>query len=159
MLVLALIDAIQRILTTFVSASDAKRSTRIAVRQLSVQSMRYEPISSRNMRILVVHDDHDLLAVIEERLGNAGFDVLSASDAGEALERLNQHDVDILFSDVIMPGMSGLELAHQVLQRHRRVRVILTSGVVAMDRNLRDIQFVKKPYQFAELIAAIRKSN
>jgi YesN/AraC family two-component response regulator len=64
-------------------------------------------------------------------LESAGFDVLSASDGYEALALLKEPDsVDVLFTDVVMPGMSGLELAHQLRRRHESVRVIMTSGYV-----------------------------
>lgn len=112
------------------------------------------------MRILVIDDDPDLLAVTEQRLASAGFDVLTASNGGDALAILTERDVDILFADLLMPGMSGLELAHQAQRRHRHVKVILTSGGVPLDTALPGgMQFLKKPYQFADLISAIRKAS
>jgi DNA-binding NtrC family response regulator len=112
------------------------------------------------MRILVVDDEPDLLTVATAGLEIAGFDVLSSSDGHEASALLKSNEVDVLFTDVVMPGMSGLELAHQARRHHPTVRVILTSGYVPLEANLPgDMQFVPKPYQFADLIAAIRRAN
>jgi CheY-like chemotaxis protein len=85
---------------------------------------------------------------------------MSASNGYDALTLLKEQSVDVLFADLIMPGMSGWELAHQVQRHHRRIRLILTSGVVPLDSDLPgDMQFLKKPYQFVDLISALRKAK
>ena len=68
-----------------------------------------------------------MLAV--DYLERAGFHVLEADCASDALRTLEEHaEVDVLFSDINMPGMDGVELARCVHTRAPRVRVILTSG-------------------------------
>ncbi len=68
-----------------------------------------------------------MLAV--DYLERAGFHVLEADCASDALRTLDEHaEVDVLFSDINMPGMDGVELARCVHHRAPRVRVILTSG-------------------------------
>lgn len=62
--------------------------------------------------ILAVDDEVQLLEVVEAALINHGYSVLTASDGDAALKVLAQHDIDLLFSDVVMPGgMNGYELA------------------------------------------------
>lgn len=112
------------------------------------------------MRILVVEDNQTLLAVTAERLTEEGFEVLTASKGPDALTIMQSQAVDVLFADLLMPGMSGLELAHQAQRRLRDIRVILTSGVVPLDDLLPGhMQFIRKPYQIADLVSSIRKAN
>lgn len=81
-------------------------------------------------RILVVEDETLIRMVGAEILEDAGFDVLEAADADEALRILQAHDdVLLLFSDVDMPGsMDGLDLARVVHERWPDIRLLLTSG-------------------------------
>ncbi|OPX32817.1 MAG: sigma-54-dependent Fis family transcriptional regulator [Desulfobacteraceae bacterium 4484_190.1] len=68
---------------------------------------------STQQTILIVDDDLHILEVIEARLSSAGFQVLKASDAREGLKILKTGRVDLLISDMKMPGMSGMELLHK----------------------------------------------
>ena len=61
--------------------------------------------------ILVVDDDNAVRDVVVQMLSANGFGVLTASDGSEALRILGQRSVDLLFTDIVMPGMDGVELA------------------------------------------------
>jgi CheY-like chemotaxis protein len=81
------------------------------------------------MRILVVDDQPDLLSITSSALESFGFDVLQAENGDRALDLLLDPDnVEILFTDVVMPGINGVELAHHARARHDGISVILTSG-------------------------------
>ena len=96
-------------------------------------------------------------------LKDLGYAVLSARDAAEALDRLGQPDrVDILFSDVVMPGgMNGVQLAVEARRLRPALRVLLTSGYTASslssDHGISsDLPFLSKPYRREDLAGILR---
>jgi CheY-like chemotaxis protein len=105
-------------------------------------------ISPPNTLILVVEDD------IFERMGasdmfvDAGYRVIEAEDANEALRHMETNaDIRLLFTDVSMPGsMSGSDLARQVDVRWPSVGIILTSGRPRPDKLPSSMRFHDKPY-------------
>lgn len=113
------------------------------------------------MRILVVDDQPDLLSVTATALEAFGFDVLCAEDGKTALELLADPDsVEVLFTDIAMPGMNGVDLAHVARERHAGLAVILTSGYPPPATRIPPSwQFLPKPYRFDEVLKAIRKAN
>ena len=98
--------------------------------------------------VLVVEDDVLLRLVTASSLREAGFEVLEAANAAEAVQVLECIPVDALFSDIDMPGtMDGLALAQWVRQRDLDTRVILTSGVArALGSAEEYASFLPKPY-------------
>jgi CheY-like chemotaxis protein len=82
---------------------------------------------------LVVEDDEDVLLVAAENLTELGYHVETAVNAAQALEILRGDDpVDLLFSDVIMPGgMNGVQLAVEARRIRPELKVLLTSGYTA----------------------------
>jgi CheY-like chemotaxis protein len=91
----------------------------------------------------------------------AGFDVLEAGDADEAIAILAvRNDVSLIFTDVHMPGsMDGLKLAHFVRNRWPPVKIVATSGRARIAES--DLpeggRFVPKPYSAAEITATLRE--
>jgi DNA-binding NtrC family response regulator len=79
-------------------------------------------------RILLVDDETDFLDATARALGRRGFVVGLASDADEALEKLGREPYDVAVFDVRLPGMSGVDLFHEVRARHPRLPVILLTG-------------------------------
>jgi two-component system, response regulator PdtaR len=79
--------------------------------------------------VLIVKNDVLLRLVTASNLRDAGFEVIEAANAAEALRILDRIPVDVLFSDIDMPGnMDGLALAHWVHRSQADTRIILTSG-------------------------------
>ena len=113
------------------------------------------------IRILVVEDETFIRMDLVEILGAAGFDILEAVNADEAVQMLERHsDIRLVFTDIDMPGsMNGLKLAAAVRDRWPPVRIIATSGhfkVQAGDLPA-DARFIAKPYQPAQIISAVRE--
>ena len=110
--------------------------------------------------ILVVEDDYlqrlDAVAVIED----AGFDVVEAGSADEAIEILQAcKDIRIVFTDIEMPGsMDGLKLAHAIRDRWPPIELILTSGKHRLEAGHLPERgkFLSKPYDQNALVASIR---
>jgi PAS domain S-box-containing protein len=118
-----------------------------------------------NELVLIVEDEPDLMDVATSLFINMGYNVVTAASSQEAVNLLASHDVDILFSDIIMPsGMNGMELAGFTRRHYPNVKILLASGfplpaLKIEDANLNDFSFVNKPYRLADLARALRSSQ
>jgi len=101
--------------------------------------------------VLVVEDEFMIRADTAETLIENGLDVIEASDAEEALDVLaTRRDVTVLFTDVNLPGMDGLQLARLVRRRWPEIRIIVTSGRIGASEV--PGVFIGKPYR-PEIVA------
>jgi two-component system cell cycle sensor histidine kinase/response regulator CckA len=83
-------------------------------------------------KVLLVEDEDPLRAVVTDLLTHLGYSVLSAANGPEALKLVADHPViDMLVTDVVMPGMSGPELAKRILQSRPNLKIIFVSGYTA----------------------------
>jgi two-component system cell cycle response regulator CpdR len=82
------------------------------------------------LTILFVEDESDLRRVVTEMLVADGFTVLTAADGIDALKALHRHDVHVLFTDIIMPVMDGVELARRAKLIRPGLKVLFTTGYV-----------------------------
>jgi CheY-like chemotaxis protein len=112
--------------------------------------------------VLLVEDDPTFLAMLTEFLEERGCTVLSAPGPLRALELLEAHDgeVDLAVTDMVMPEMSGRELAERLAALTPEIRLVLMSGYSDDDLHpeeldRRGIEFLKKPFGTADLLAAI----
>ena len=81
--------------------------------------------------VLVVDDDSQVLEVAATIFERIGLAVLRAYDGTNALELLRENpDIDLLFTDISMPNMTGWELAHAAKQVHPDLKVIYTTGYI-----------------------------
>lgn len=90
-------------------------------------------MAAHKPKILVVEDDFLVCAFATEVLASAGYRLVTAHNAGEALAVIDSEpDIDLLFTDIVMPGgCDGLSLAEQARQRLPRLRILYTSGYAA----------------------------
>jgi response regulator NasT len=79
-------------------------------------------------RILIVDDDPLLLQFLNEVIGHAGYDTITASSGEHAIARIAEQEPDMALLDITMPGMSGLELAHH-LKTHTSVPFMFLSAI------------------------------
>lgn len=118
---------------------------------------------SRNRRpiVLVVEDDFLIRSHAAEMIADAGYDVVEAGTADEAISILQvRPDIHVIFTDIQMPGsMDGLELAHFVRGRWPQIKIIATSGHFRLqDGDLPDGGiFVPKPYTFDRVSSVLRE--
>ncbi|HSN13925.1 MAG TPA: response regulator [Anaeromyxobacteraceae bacterium] len=80
------------------------------------------------LRVLLVEDDDDNRDLMAEVLGTAGHEVLSAASGLEGLKTLSERSVDVVVTDVGMPGMNGLEMARAVKAMAPSVPVVIVTG-------------------------------
>ena len=94
-----------------------------------------------------------------------GYEVLSANTGENALEILKKTpDIDVLFSDVVMPGMSGSDLAREARSLFPNIKVILTSGYTfpvsrAENPPVENFRFIRKPYRISEIAKMLRMAD
>jgi CheY-like chemotaxis protein len=81
--------------------------------------------------VLFVDDDPQVRESMVQLLSLKGFRVLSAESAFEGLRVLTQEHVDVLFSDLVMPGMSGIELAKKARQLRPTLKIMFATGYAA----------------------------
>jgi CheY-like chemotaxis protein len=111
-------------------------------------------------QILLVEDDKEVSALTRELLNELGFSVLHVASPDAALGALaNARDIDVVLSDIMMPGgVSGVHLAREIRRRHPDLRVVLTTGYVEAAADLSDGEFdlLLKPYTAESLATALR---
>ena len=113
--------------------------------------------------VLVVEDNTDLRTVMVKQLTDLGYETREAENAKAALVALDKYpEVDLLFTDIIMPGgMTGVELAREVRRLHPQIKILLTSGYTAraMANGFHDIEgleLLQKPFRKNDLAQKIR---
>ena len=121
------------------------------------------PILSQNRtaKILIIDDEPSVLSVLKSLL-NRVHDCKTATSAVEAIEYLKEESYDLVLSDIMMPGMSGLELLAEITKRSRDTVVILISGnlniqsaIEAMRRGAFD--YVTKPFNLSDVETAVER--
>jgi len=112
----------------------------------------------RRPTVLIVEDEFLIAISASAVFERAGFDTIEASNADEAIAVLQERDVDLIFTDIRMPGsMDGLRLARHVRDRWPPIKIMVTSGHhLVQNGDLPDGGvFLPKPYTDAAIIAAI----
>ncbi len=107
--------------------------------------------------ILVVDDDDNVRRATERILRSAGYAVLSASSGHNAIVFAREHagTIDLLLTDILMPGMSGCDLAREILAMRAVPRVLFMSGY-HQHAPIGDSEFISKPFQRADLLEKVR---
>jgi CheY-like chemotaxis protein len=88
-------------------------------------------------KVLVVDDDPVVAKSFDRVLSGKGYAVITASSGQEALNKLEAEDYDVVFTDIKMPGMSGLEMAEQVKERRPWLPVVIVTGYGSPDNEAR----------------------
>lgn len=120
---------------------------------------------SRGETILLVEDNPAVRRMAVEVLRSAGYEVLVAPSGADALRTAGVHDgrVDLLLTDVVMPGMTGPELAREFTTRYPRVRILYMSGYTedAIGNHgfrRRTMRVLQKPFTHDSLVQAVREA-
>jgi PAS domain S-box-containing protein len=184
-------DVVERAIEPFFTTKDVGKGTGLGLSQvygmvqqcggdMTIQSEEgvgtsitlYFPVSSSSTEdearadletVLVVDDQPEGLDVTGELFRSIGFDVLSANSGPHALDvlRVSPH-ISLLFSDVLMPGMNGLDLAKEAVTLRPNLKVILASGYAGEDvgvpvgGKLDGFHFLNKPYQISDIVRKLR---
>ena len=113
--------------------------------------------------VLVVEDDEDVRSITVQFLETLGYRALTARNGQEALQLTARTPIDLVVSDIVMPGgMNGVDLARELRAHHPTIHVILASGYAAGSENLQkadgtqEFLVLAKPYQQADIARAVR---
>jgi len=113
--------------------------------------------------ILIVDDEKNYLIVLEELLGSEGYEVIAVDNSMEALEHIGNPDLDLVITDMKMPGISGMELLEEIKKINFELPVIVMTAygtiemaVDAMKKNAYD--YITKPFRNEELKLTIKKA-
>jgi putative nucleotidyltransferase with HDIG domain len=116
----------------------------------------------RPAKILIIDDEPNVLSVLDALLSSQ-HECQTATSAVEALEYLKKESYDLVLSDIMMPGMSGLELLREINRRSRETIVVLISGnlniqsaIEAMRRGAYD--YVTKPFNLSDVETAVQRA-
>lgn len=119
-------------------------------------------MTESRMRVLIVDDDPDFLRTAQ-RAFSSEFDVLTAGGPNEALEVLAHHEVDMVVSDLEMPGLNGIDLLKLVARSHPNVLRVLLSGHALTPPHSAEaineaevIRYLSKTQRFDQLVAGLR---
>ena len=121
------------------------------------------PPRGEGQTILVVEDDPRVHRLTIARLGDLGYQVVDATNGTDALGVLSASTgIDLVFTDLVMPDMSGYELAARVRELHPGIKLLLTSGYAEefanADRLFSDrLPLLRKPYRLADLAEAVHR--
>ena len=117
-----------------------------------------------NETALVVDDQPDVLDAVVALFRDMGYEVLSANNGKDAIEIIKRTpNINILFTDVLMPGMNGVALAQEARKLDANIKIILASGfpapaIAAENADFENFSFINKPYRLADLLKILRKA-
>ena len=115
----------------------------------------------RGMSVLVVEDNVEVGTFATDALAELGYSAILVGNAIDALAELakNAERFDVVFSDVVMPGMTGIELAQEIRRRHFDLPIVLTSGYshVLSQQGRYGFELLQKPYSIEQLSRALQK--
>ncbi len=116
--------------------------------------------------ILLVDDQRDILRLLHstlDTLKNDELDIIEAPSGEEAMLEMGRHQIELLVTDYLLPGMTGIELMHKVRARHPNAKVVLISGMT--DRKARDemlnagaVAIFDKPISLADFLDVVERS-
>jgi two-component system NtrC family sensor kinase len=118
-------------------------------------------VEGQGLSVLVVEDNDEVGTFASAALAELGYTTRLVGNAADALAELTRHAeaFDVVFSDVVMPGMTGIDLAREIRRRHFGLPVVLTSGYSqAMSQSGSDgFDLLQKPYSIEQLSRVLHK--
>ena len=112
-------------------------------------------------RILLAEDDDSLRGFLARALERAGYEVVACADGEEAVAVLDQ-DWDLLLTDIVMPGMDGIEVARQAAAKHPGLRIMFITGFAAVALAAKEsapegAKVLSKPIHLREIVSEVER--
>ncbi|HHN67033.1 MAG TPA: response regulator [Thermopetrobacter sp.] len=112
--------------------------------------------------ILLAEDDEVLRQFLTKALKKAGHKVIDCADGGSAWRALQERDVDLLLTDIVMPEMDGIELARKATARRPELKVMFITGFAAVALNPESgtpqgAPVLSKPFHLRQLVAEVER--
>ncbi len=113
---------------------------------------------------MLVDDEERLLCTTKKLFEKLGFEVLTCSSGKEALELLEQTDVHVVFLDIKMPGMDGIETLQRIKKKFPFVEVVILTGHASMEAAVEGLKlgafdFLIKPVSMKELLENVEEAS
>ncbi|HEX9428103.1 MAG TPA: sigma-54 dependent transcriptional regulator [Candidatus Polarisedimenticolia bacterium] len=113
--------------------------------------------------LLIVEDDAEMRGYLQDELREAGYDVIPCAGASEALEELGSGSIDVVVTDLMMPGMKGDELLAEVHARLPEIPVVILTAFGSIDSAVEAIKagaynYVAKPFRIEQLLATVESA-
>ena len=126
-----------------------------------IQATSFDNNDLKGTQTILMVDDEDLLLTMGQAIMSSfGYKVIIANNGQKALELLTQNDpaIDLLITDLVMPGMSGRELVDQARKILPDLRILCTSGYVFPGKDEQDIAYLQKPFTSRDLLAKVKNA-
>jgi CheY-like chemotaxis protein len=117
------------------------------------------------MRVLLVEDSAEVSCITVEYLHELGHEVIAVANAEQAIPRIAENNIDVVMTDVRLPGMSGIELARKLVKQYPLLPVVIASGYGAIDvdiligEKLQNILMLPKPYDMEALSRTLQSAT
>jgi DNA-binding NtrC family response regulator len=117
----------------------------------------------KDLRVLLIDDEEELVATLEERLGLRGIHAETAITVEQALERVKHAAYDVVVVDLKMPGLDGTEIVERIRKQHPRTGVLMITGHGSGHGELDQpaeygYRILLKPFSFDRLVQLIREA-
>lgn len=116
-----------------------------------------------NPRVLIVDDDPSMCNILQEDLGDEGFEVTTQTSGSDALARVSAEDFDAVATDVNMPGLGGIDFCQQVAERRPDLPVIVITAFGSLETAVQALRagaydFLTKPFDTEVLAISLRRA-
>jgi len=111
-------------------------------------------------KILVVEDEKNVRLLYKEELQDLGYEVIQASNGGEAVEKFDIHQPDLIILDIQLPGLNGIETMNIIRKKSRDIPIILCTAYGEYKRDIRtwaSDAYITKSADLKELISTVKK--
>ena len=114
-------------------------------------------------RILITEDEDSLRIFVARALRLDGHETVEAADGAQGLETLQEGQFDLLLSDIRMPVMDGIELAHKAAEAHPDLKILLMTGYAEQRERAEDlaekiVDVVSKPFSLPDIRTAVARA-
>jgi DNA-binding NtrC family response regulator len=116
-----------------------------------------------NPKILIVDDEEKFVSYLSKRLKMREYDVAISLSGEDALEKVKEHDFDVVILDVLMPGIDGIEALREIKKVKPLTEVIMLTGHASVEAGVEGMRlgaydYLMKPCEAEELISKINKA-
>ena len=113
--------------------------------------------------ILIVDDEETVRRILRRRLEAELYDCVTASGGEDALDKTVSHDFDVVLLDILMPGLSGMEVLPKLVDRQPHTQVIMVTSVLDHDTieeamKLGAYDYVTKPLNLGDIVTRVEKA-
>ena len=117
----------------------------------------------QNHKILIVDDEENILWVFKKAFEKKGFLVDTAASGEDALSKIQENDYLVVFTDIFMEGMTGLELLERVKNNNPEIKVVVMTAQDTMNNTIEAMrlgayEYISKPFDFDEIFALVDKA-